>query len=705
MPACDPAPGAVSVAETQPTGGDEQDRPAPAGEAGMTIDFARESSPAASAQSGTSSNLLEPPRGGDEVGWLAHYRVLRPIGVGGMGLVYLAEDTQLGRQVALKVIRPELAASPDAASRFMREARAAAAIKHDNVVTIYQVGESHGVSYLAMEYLQGVSLQRWLDRGKKPSIDLILRIGREVASGLAAAHKLGLVHRDIKPANIWLEAPNGRAKILDFGQARAQREDVQITREGAIVGTPSFMSPEQAAGEPAYAPSDLFSLGCVLYRLCCGKLPFEGNTIISVLNALANHNPSPPIELDPEIPEDLNALVVSLLAKSPSARPPSAQAVYETIRGLERQLVLKRQTLVLDTSSGTGTMVSAPLPRLPGAGRATVETPPANPRRWLTIIAAGSLVPVALGLGYLLIPSGRRPAADRTQAVPADKAADPAPEAPAAVAKVEPEKPAPQPEPGPKNAVAATSETKAVSETKTVDVPSVPTPAPSTPTPSGEIARAEPPAPPLTPEELWGVFNDPDGDCRFLLDTQSKTATLEVPGTAHALSVELGLLNAPRTLRPVQGDFESRVRAGGTEQVTGRPTVKTYSAYHGVGMLLWQDEKNYIRLEIATDIQRGKQRPYANFEYREAGKLVSSRGQAADPGPAMLRLDRSGTDFTASFSADGIRWVYFPVLKTTLADKLQIGLVAINTASKPLSARYEDFQVAPRPKPARETAP
>ena len=161
-------------------------------------------------------------------------------------------------------------------------------------MTIYQVGEAQGVAFLAMEYLEGTSLARWLDRGRKPSVDLILRIGREVASGLSAAHRLGLVHRDIKPANIWLEAPNGRVKILDFGQARAEREEVQITRFGAIVGTPAFMSPEQAEGKPVNFSSDLFSLGCVLYRLCSGRLPFEGNTILSLLNALASQTPTSP---------------------------------------------------------------------------------------------------------------------------------------------------------------------------------------------------------------------------------------------------------------------------------------------------------------------------------------------------------------------------------------------------------------------------
>ena len=202
-----------------------------------------------------------------------------------MGLVFLAEDSLLSRPVALKVIRPEIADTPGIAQRFMREARATAAIKHDHIVTIYQVGQENGIPFLAMEYLKGMSLAQWFDRGHSPSVELVLRIGREIAAGLSAAHRHSLIHRDIKPANIWLEAPSGRVKILDFGMARSEREDVEITRSGAVMGTPAYMAPEQARGEPAGASSDLFSLGCVLYRLCTRRLPFEGESVIAVLTS------------------------------------------------------------------------------------------------------------------------------------------------------------------------------------------------------------------------------------------------------------------------------------------------------------------------------------------------------------------------------------------------------------------------------------
>ena len=257
--------------------------------------------PPASARSGCQSasprrfDFLGPPRAEGELGWLAHYRVRSLVGEGGIGLVFRAEDTQLSRPVALKVIRPEMAGAPGVRARFVREAQATAAIKHDHIVTIYQVGRDNDILFLAMEYLQGMSLQSWLERGRKPSMDLVLRIGREIAAGLAAAHRRGLIHRDIKPANIWLEAPSGRVKILDFGMARSERDDVQITHSGTVVGTPAYMAPEQARGEAVGAGSDLFSLGCVLYRLCTGRLPFEGETIMAVLSALSiGHSPLAP---------------------------------------------------------------------------------------------------------------------------------------------------------------------------------------------------------------------------------------------------------------------------------------------------------------------------------------------------------------------------------------------------------------------------
>jgi hypothetical protein len=279
--------------------------------------------------------FLAPAEGPDELGRLGPYRIRRVLGSGGMGIVFQAEDPQLDRAVALKVMKPALAAIADARERFLREARAMAAVKSDHVVTIYQVGEDRGVPYLAMELLQGESMDRWLARGHRPGVPEVLRLGREMAQGLAAAHQRGLIHRDIKPGNIWLEAPTGRVKLLDFGLPRASQEDIHLTVSGAVIGTPGYMAPEQARSEALDHRADLFSLGVVLYRLCTGQMPFPGDTTMAVLTALAVKNPKPVQELVPDVPGPLAALVMQLLQKDPADRPQAAQDVAVAIGAME----------------------------------------------------------------------------------------------------------------------------------------------------------------------------------------------------------------------------------------------------------------------------------------------------------------------------------------------------------------------------------
>jgi serine/threonine protein kinase len=283
--------------------------------------------------------FLAPPEAKDEIGRLAGYRVLKLLGKGGMGMVFQAEDPALRRLVALKVMLPDVAAGEQSRERFLREARAAAKLKHDHVVTIYQVSEDRGVPFLAMEFLKGKSLADWLASGKRPTVGETLLIGRQIAKGLAAAHQAGLVHRDIKPANLWLEAPAGRVKILDFGLARTnEREASPMTEQGAVVGTPAFMAPEQARGETVTPRSDLFSLGCVLYRLGTGRPPFTGDTLVAVLSAVLSQSPKNVRELNPELPERLAVLMERLLAKDPTQRPASAQEVQEELAAIGREL-------------------------------------------------------------------------------------------------------------------------------------------------------------------------------------------------------------------------------------------------------------------------------------------------------------------------------------------------------------------------------
>ncbi len=283
-----------------------------------------------------------PPVQTGEAGTLGPYRIVKELGKGGMGSVYAAVDTRLDRKLALKMMLPAFAADRDAKERFLREAKAAAKVNHDNVVTVYEADERGGVPYIAMQFLEGLPLDEYLKKKGSPAVPQIVRIATEAAAGLAAAHKLGLVHRDIKPANLWLEAPNGRVKVLDFGLAKPLDAESEVTKSGAVVGTPAYMSPEQARGEKVDARTDLFSLGAVLYRLCTGKLPFNGPTTMSILMALGMEEPPPVRDLNPAVPESLAGLVHQLLAKRADARPQSAAEVVQRLLAIRQELAAPR---------------------------------------------------------------------------------------------------------------------------------------------------------------------------------------------------------------------------------------------------------------------------------------------------------------------------------------------------------------------------
>lgn len=282
-------------------------------------------------------SFLLPPQQDGEIGRLGNYRVIGVLGSGGMGIVFHAEDLTLQRAVALKVMKPDFPDHDDGAQRMMREARSMAAIRHEHLVTIYQAGQQGDVFYLAMELLQGESLDARIRRGPRLEPAEILALTREIAGGLAAVHAHGLIHRDIKPSNIWLESPAQRVKILDFGLARplSTFNSTNLTQVGSILGTPAFMSPEQARGQPTDARSDLFSLGCVLYLMCTGKIPFEGETLIAQLTALAVDNPPPVHELNPKVSLSLSGLVTRLLSKTPESRPPSAETLIALLERIE----------------------------------------------------------------------------------------------------------------------------------------------------------------------------------------------------------------------------------------------------------------------------------------------------------------------------------------------------------------------------------
>jgi serine/threonine protein kinase len=340
------------------------------------------------------------------------YTVLRKLGEGGMGAVYLAEDPQLGRKVALKTMKRALAANKENRDRFAREARAAAAVEHDNIVPIWQVGvAADGTPFIAMPFLQGEMLDQRIKRERAPDIELLLLVGRDVAAGLSAAHAAGLVHRDIKPGNIWLEgdptAPDPakrarRAKVLDFGLARSvNRGDTEITATGEVLGTPAYMAPEQARGGALDHRADLWSLGVTLYRMATGRLPFKGADAMALLFALASEAPVPVSALNPNLPPALAALIDQLLEKDPNKRPQSASEVAERIRAIvdeRHQTSMSRPMPVFvlpDAPPNPWDELTAHEPE-PRANEPELPSPPKGGRALLISAALVTLALVAL---------------------------------------------------------------------------------------------------------------------------------------------------------------------------------------------------------------------------------------------------------------------------------------------------------------------
>lgn len=280
-------------------------------------------------------DFLSPPTNNGDLGKLGHYRVISELGRGGMGYVFEAVDTKLKRYVALKVMNKKVASSRNSQKRFVREARAMAALHHDNVVTIFEVGKSDNTPFMAMELLKGQTLEQRNDSGPQLSYHQIIDYARQIATGLAFAHAKGIIHRDIKPANIWIEEGTNRIKILDFGLALASTPLDQLAGKLTVIGTPAYLSPEQARSEPLDDRCDLYSLGAVLYELCTGSLPVLATSIPGQLVSIIAKRARPINQQNPEIPKELCELVHQLLRKEPRSRPKSAIRFCEKLDQVE----------------------------------------------------------------------------------------------------------------------------------------------------------------------------------------------------------------------------------------------------------------------------------------------------------------------------------------------------------------------------------
>jgi len=361
---------------------------------------------------------------------LGHYTILAPLGSGGMGEVWAAEDTRLKRKVALKVLPAAVATDPDRLARFQREAEAVAALTHPNIVTIYSVEEDADVRFMTMELVDGQSLDRVIPPGGMPLVQ-VLDIGVALADALVASHEVGIVHRDLKPGNVMLAGREHRVKVLDFGLAKlhddpALEEQTRLTRitgEGRILGTVAYMSPEQAEGKPVDARSDLFSLGVVLYEMSTGDRPFKGDTSVSVLSAILKDTPRSVTQLRPDLPREFARIVRRCLQKDPEERYQTAKDIRADLKALRAEVDsgelepapaaagLARAVEGTSSASASAELKATTRDSTAGSRAAVALSEPSSHRasRWVLLLGAPLVIVGAIVAWWFTRTPGRSP--------------------------------------------------------------------------------------------------------------------------------------------------------------------------------------------------------------------------------------------------------------------------------------------------------